>query len=187
MIEEVKKTCDILRKGGIILYPTDTIWGIGCDATNIEAVKRIYSIKQREDSKSMLVLIDSVELLDYYVDEVPEIAQSLIELSEKPVTIIYSQAKNVAPNLIASDGSLGIRVTGEEFSNSLCRLLKRPIVSTSANISGQPAPAFFDEISQEIIDAVDYVVEYRRNDKTKKQASSIIKLDKGGLIKVIRE
>ena len=187
MIEELKKTCDILRKGGIILYPTDTIWGIGCDATNVEAVKRIYSIKQREDSKSMLVLIDSAELLDYYVEDVPEIAQSLIELSEKPVTIIYSQAKNVAPNLIASDGSLGIRVTGEEFSNSLCRLLKRPIVSTSANISGQPAPAFFDEISQEIIDAVDYVVEYRRNDKTKKQASSIIKLDKGGLIKVIRE
>ena len=187
MIEEVKKTCDILRKGGIILYPTDTIWGIGCDATNIEAVKRIYSIKQREDSKSMLVLIDSVELLDYYVDEVPEIAQSLIELSEKPITIIYSQAKNVASNLIALDGSLGIRVTSEEFSNSLCRLLKKPIVSTSANITGQSAPAFFDEISQEIIDAVDYVVEYRRNDRIKKQASSVIKLDKGGLINVIRE
>ena len=187
MTEEVKKVCDILRKGGVILYPTDTIWGIGCDATNREAVKKIYSIKQRIDSKSMLVLIDSADYLDYYVEEVPEIAHSLIELSEKPITIIYPQAKNVAPDLIASDGSLGIRITKEKFSNSLCKLFKKPIVSTSANISRQLAPCFFDEISQEIKNAVDYVVEYRRNDKTKTQASSIVKLGKGNVIKVIRE
>jgi len=187
MEEEIKKACEIVWKGGIILYPTDTIWGIGCDATNPDAVKKIYDLKKRSDSKSMLVLIDSTAKLDYYVDELPDIALDLIELSEKPLTIIYSGAKNIASNLIAEDGSLGIRVTNEEFSKKLCQRLKKPLVSTSANISGMPAPANFSEISSEIIDAVDYVVNYRQEDTGSAKPSGIIKLGKGGLVKVIRE
>jgi L-threonylcarbamoyladenylate synthase len=179
--------CEVLWKGGVILYPTDTIWGIGCDATNPEAVKRIYDIKQRSDSKSMLVLVDSTAKLDYYVDELPEIALDLIELSDKPLTIIYSNARNVAPNLIAPDGTLGIRVTKEDFSRQLCQRLKKPLVSTSANISGQAPPANFSEISEEIIRAVDYVVNYRQEETQKARPSGIIQLGKGGLIKIIRK
>ena len=187
MEEELKKACNIIRKGGIILYPTDTIWGIGCDAANAEAVQRIYDLKQRSDSCAMLVLIDSPEYLPHYVRELPDIAGNLIELSVKPLTIIYSGAQNVAPNLIAADGSLGIRITRETFSQQLCRRLRKPLVSTSANISGQPAPANFSEIRDEILQGVDYVVDYRQQEKQKSQASSIIRLEKGGIVKVIRE
>jgi L-threonylcarbamoyladenylate synthase len=187
MEEEIRNAFEAVRKGGIILYPTDTVWGIGCDATNPEAVKRIYTIKQRADSKSMLVLIDSAAFLDYYVEDFPEIAFDLIDLSDKPLTIVYSNARNVALDLIAPDGSLGIRVTKEEFSQKLCRRLRKPLVSTSANISGQAVPGNFSEISQEIIKAVDYVVNYRREEKQKAKPSSIIQLGKGGLVKVIRE
>ena len=187
MEEELKKACDIIRKGGIILYPTDTIWGIGCDATHTEAVQRIYDLKQRPDSRSMLVLLDAPEYLTHYVRELPDIALELIELSVKPLTIIYSGAQNVAPNLIAPDGSLGIRITRETFSQQLCRRMKKPLVSTSANISGQAAPANFSEIREEILRGVDYVVDYRRQEKQKNQASSIIQLGKGGIVKVIRE
>ena len=186
MIEDVKAALDVLQKGGVILYPTDTIWGIGCDATNEEAVKRIYAIKNRIDSKSMLVLMENAALLDRYVDEVPEIAFDLIELTDKPLTIIYDGAKNLAKNLIAEDGSIGIRITTETFSSDLIRRFKRPIVSTSANISGQPSPACFDEIGHEIIDAVDYVVKYRQDDSQKAVPSSIMKLGRGGEIKIIR-
>ena len=187
MEEELKKACDIIRKGGIILYPTDTIWGIGCDATNAEAVQRIYDLKQRPDTRSMLVLIDSPEYLHQYVREVPDMASDLIALSVKPLTIIYSGAQNVAPNLIAQDGSLGIRVTREAFSQQLCRRIKKPLVSTSANISGQPAPANFSEITGEILRGVDYAVNYRQQETQKNQASSIIQLGTGGTVKVIRE
>lgn len=186
MEEDIKKACDILLSGGIILYPTDTIWGIGCDATNENAVKKIYEIKQRTDSKSMLVLLDTTSKLDYYTSEVPDIALDLIELSEKPVTIIYSGARNLAPNLIADDGSIGIRITNENFSKELCRRFRKPLVSTSANISGQVAPANFTEINPHIKDNVDYVVNYRQNDLSKSVPSSIIKLNAGGEIKVIR-
>ena len=187
MEKDIKKTCDILSKGGVILYPTDTIWGIGCDATNPDAVKRVYEIKQRTDSKSMLVLMDSTAKLDFYVSDWPDIALDLIEVSDKPITVIYSGAKNLAPNLIAEDGSIGIRITQEKFSKELCRRFKKPIVSTSANISGKTSPANFSEISSEVIDAVDYVVNYRQDDLTPSKPSSIIKLDKGGIIKIIRE
>ncbi|GHV20788.1 threonylcarbamoyl-AMP synthase [Clostridia bacterium] len=187
MEEEIKKACDILKSGGVILYPTDTIWGIGCDATNPEAVKRIYAIKNRPDTKSMLVLLDSPAKLDYYVDELPCMALDLIDLSDKPLTIIYSGARNVAPDLIAPDGTLGIRITQEAFSKEICRRLKKPLVSTSANSSGQPSPSRFSEISDEIIQAVDYVVDYRREEIQKAIPSSIIQLGKGGLIKIIRE
>jgi L-threonylcarbamoyladenylate synthase len=186
MIDDIKAALEVLQKGGVILYPTDTIWGLGCDACNEEAVKRIYAIKNRIDSKSMLVLTENAALLERYVAEVPEIAYDLIELSEKPLTIIYDGAKNLAKNLIAEDGSIGIRLTTEAFSSDLIRRFKRPVVSTSANISGKPSPACFDEIEQEIIDAVDYVVKYRQDDTSKAVPSSIMKLGRGGEIKIIR-
>jgi len=187
MIEDLKAALAVLQKGGVILYPTDTIWGLGCDACNEEAVKKIYALKNRLDSKSMLVLIENAALLDRYVDEVPEIAFDLIELTDKPLTIIFDGAKNLAKNLIAEDGSVGIRITTEAFSKELIRRFKRPIVSTSANISGKPSPACFDEIDQIIIDSVDYVVKYRQDDLQKAVPSGIIKLGKGGEIKVIRQ
>lgn len=187
MIEDIKAALDVLQKGGVILYPTDTIWGIGCDACNETAVQRIYEIKKRIDSKSMLVLMENAALIERYVDEVPEIAYDLIELTEKPLTIIYDGARNLAKNLIAEDGSIGIRITGEKFSSDLIRRFKRPIVSTSANISGKASPACFIEIDPEIIDAVDYVVKFRQDDTEKAVPSSIIKLGRGGEIKIIRE
>ena len=176
-----------MQKGGVILYPTDTVWGIGCDATSEEAVRRVYEIKQRADSKAMLVLVDSDAKVSLYVKNVPPVAWDLIELSTKPLTIIYDGAKNLAPNLIAADGSVGIRVTSEAFSKELCFRFRKAIVSTSANISGQPAPAVFSEITEDIKQAVDYVVDYRRNEKGHPKPSSIIKLGEGGVVKVIRE
>mgnify|MGYP001521304636 FL=1 len=139
--QDVKKACEVMQKGGIILYPTDTIWGIGCDATNAEAVKRVYDIKKRADSKAMLVLVDSSVKVDFYVRDVPAVAWDLIDYATKPLTIIYDGARNLAENLLAEDGSVGIRVTGEAFSKELCFRFRKAIVSTSANISGQPSPA----------------------------------------------
>lgn len=187
MNDEIKKACEIMQAGGVILYPTDTVWGIGCDATNPEAVKKVYEIKRRADSKSMLVLIDTSAKLDFYVDEVPDIALDLIEFTAKPLTIIYSGARNLAPNLIAADGSVGIRITNEQFSKRLCERFRKPVVSTSANVSGEPTPSIFSEISDEIKNAVDYIVDFRRNDNQKAQPSGIIKLGVGGLVQVIRE
>ncbi len=186
MHDDVKAALEVLQNGGVILYPTDTIWGIGCDACNEEAVKRIYAIKNRVDSKSMLVLLENAALLDRYVDEVPEIAFDLIEVTDKPLTIIYDGAKNLAKNLIADDGSIGIRITTEAFSSDLIRRFKRPVVSTSANISGKTSPACFAEIDQKIIEAVDYVVKYRQDETQKAVPSGIIKLGRSGEIKIIR-
>ena len=176
-----------MREGGVILYPTDTIWGIGCDATNEDAVRRVYEIKQRQDSKAMLVLVDSSVKVDFYVRDVPEVAWDLIDLADKPLTIIYSGARNLAANLLAEDGSVGIRVTNEDFSKRLCQQFRKAIVSTSANISGQPSPKNFSEISEEVKSAVDYIVGYRQEEMSNSKPSSIIKLDKGGVIKIIRE
>lgn len=176
-----------MREGGVILYPTDTIWGIGCDATNEDAVRRVYEIKQRQDSKAMLVLVDSSVKVDFYVRDVPEVAWDLIDLADKPLTIIYSGARNLAANLLAEDGSVGIRVTNEDFSKRLCQQFRKAIVSTSANISGQPSPKHFSEISEEVKSAVDYIVGYRQEEMSNPKPSSIIKLDKGGVIKIIRE
>lgn len=187
MKEDIRKACEVMQKGGVILYPTDTIWGIGCDATNAEAVKRVYEIKKRSDSKAMLVLVDNAVKVDFYVDGAPEVAFDLIELTNKPLTIIYDGAKNLAPNLIAEDGSVGVRVTSEEFSNQLCYRFRKAIVSTSANVSGEPSPATFGEISDEIKQAVDYIVQSRQQENKASQSSSIIKLGKGGQVKVIRE
>ena len=176
-----------MREGGVILYPTDTIWGIGCDATNEDAVRRVYEIKQRQDSKAMLVLVDSSVKVDFYVQDAPEVAWDLIDLADKPLTIIYSGARNLAANLLAEDGSVGIRVTNEDFSKRLCQQFRKAVVSTSANISGQPSPRNFSEISEEVKSAVDYIVGYRQEEMSNPKPSSIIKLDKGGVIKIIRE
>jgi L-threonylcarbamoyladenylate synthase len=187
MHDDLKKAVEILKGGGIILYPTDTIWGIGCDATKVEAVQRIYEIKKREDSKSMLVLMENPALLERYVEEVPEVAWDLVEISSTPLTVIYPGAKNLAANLVASDGSIGIRFTKEKFTSQLLQRFRKPLVSTSANISGEKSPAFFDEISDEIKSQVDYIVEYRQEDTTPAQPSSIIKLGPGGQIDIIRK
>ena len=176
-----------MQEGGVILYPTDTVWGLGCDATNPDAVRRVYEIKQRADSKAMLVLVDSPVKVDFYVQDVPDVAWVLIEVADKPLTIIYSGARNLAPNLLAEDGSVGIRVTGENYSLRLCQQFRKAIVSTSANISGQPGAANFSEISDEVKSQVDYVVGFRQDDMSRPKPSSIIKLEKGGVIKIIRE
>ena len=175
-----------MAAGGLILYPTDTIWGIGCDATNEEAVRRVYELKRRSDHKAMLLLMDSSAKLNYYVQEVPDLAWDLIELADSPLTVIYNGARNVAPNLLAADGSVGIRITQEEFSHKLCERFRKPLVSTSANVSGDPSPANFSEISETIKAGVDYIVRYRQDDLSKAAPSHIIKLGAGGLVKIIR-
>ena len=185
--EEAKKCVEIMRKGGVILYPTDTVWGIGCDATNAAAVQRVFEIKKRADSKAMLLLVDSADRLARYVGDVPAVAWDLIELTTKPLTIIYDGARNLAPNLVAEDGSVGIRVTSELFSKELCYRFQKPVVSTSANVSGEPTPNNYSEISPEIIDAVDYVVIYKQLEKGSAKSSSIIKLTANGTVTVIRE
>jgi len=185
--EDLREALRALRDGGIILYPTDTIWGIGCDAGNEEAVQRIFQLKKREDSKSMLMLIDHEGRLESYVDIVPEIAWQLIDVADNPLTIIYPGVKNIAPTLIAKDGSAGFRITKEPFNQELIKALKKPLVSTSANISGEPSPQNFDEISEGIREGVDYVVQYRQDDITRYKPSSIIKLGTGGEIKILRK
>ncbi|MDQ2180327.1 L-threonylcarbamoyladenylate synthase [Marinifilum sp. D714] len=187
MNNDINKALEVLKSGGVILYPTDTIWGIGCDATNADAVKRVYEIKQREDCKAMLVLMENPNRLNSYVDEVPEIAWDLIDVNDKPMTLIYPGAKNLAPNLINSDGTIGIRITNEEFTQNLIQRFKKPIVSTSANISGDPSPANFDEINETLKELVDYIVEYRQDDLEKASASSIIKIGVGGEIQILRK
>lgn len=187
MQNDINQALKVLNNGGVILYPTDTIWGIGCDATNENAVKRIFSIKKREDSKSMLVLMENPALLDRYVDDVPEIAWDLIEITSTPLTIIYPGAKNLARGLVAEDGTIGIRFTKEKFTQELLQKFRRPLVSTSANISGEKSPVFFDEITDEIKSQVDYIVNYRQDDRIPAKPSSIIKLDAGGRIEIIRK
>lgn len=186
MHNDIKKALDVLHSGGVILYPTDTIWGIGCDATNPEAVKRVYEIKKREDSKAMLVLMENPNRLNSYVDEVPEIAWDLIDTNDQPMTLIYPGAKNLASNLINSDGTIGIRITEEEFTQQLIQRFKKPIVSTSANVSGEASPASFLDITEDIKEAVDYIVEYKQDDVSESKASSIIKIGLGGEIQIIR-
>ena len=186
--QDLQQALFVLREGGVILYPTDTVWGIGCDATNADAVARVYEIKKRVDSKAMLVLLDGAGKLQGYVDKVPETAWLLLEASEgqRPMTIIYPKAKNLAPNLLAEDGSVGIRITSEPFTKALCEQLRHPIVSTSANISGEPTAKTFKEISQELLETVDYVCQFRRNDTTTYKPSSIIKIDENERITIIR-
>ena len=184
---DLEEAVATLRRGGIILYPTDTVWGIGCDATNEEAVRRIYALKRREDSKSMLVLVAETHEVERLISDVPEVAYDLMELAVRPITIVYtSGASGVAPSLIGEGGSLGIRQTREAFSSALCRQLRHPIVSTSANISGEPTPLLFSGISEEIRSGVDYIVRYRQEDTTPREPSQISQLGTGGEVKVLR-
>ena len=187
MIEEINKAYSVLKSGGLILYPTDTIWGIGCDATNPEAVDKIYKLKQRKDTKSMLVLIDKSGRIPSYVSEMPELAWDLIELADKPLTIIYPKAKNLAKNLLAPDGSIGIRVVNHDFCSMLIGRFGRPIVSTSANISGKPSPKSFFDIDQSIKDQVDFIVSEEFDHPVSDKPSGIISLGVNGDIKIIRE
>ncbi len=185
MHEAIKKALEVLRNGGVILYPTDTVWGIGCDATNDEAVKRVRQIKQRNDDKSLIVMLDSLAKLDRYVVDAPDLAYDLIEMSEKPLTIIYEQSKGLSSYVSLNDKSVGIRITNEAFSQRLLEQFKRPVVSTSANKCGETTPLCFGEITQEIKAAVDYVVEFRQDDK-RATPSSIIMLSNNGTVKVLR-
>ena len=188
--EELEKAVGCLRNGGVILYPTDTVWGLGCDATDAEAVSRIFSIKNREDSKSLILLVSDEDMLCRYIREMPEIAAQLIEVNDKPMTIIYPEALTgpgaLASNVVAEDGSVGIRIPMMDFCRQMCRRLGRPVVSTSANISGQPSPRCFSEIAPEVIAGVDYVCTSRRDEKNP-AASSIIKLGAGCEVNIIRE
>lgn len=186
VLEDVGRACKVMQDGGIILYPTDTIWGLGCDATNAEAVAKIYEIKRRADNKALITLVPDAGWLERYVDEVPEVAWELVEAAVDPMTIVFDKGKNIAANLMGGDGSVGIRVTSEFYSQQLCRRLRRPIVSTSANVSGEPSAAIFTDISRDILDAADYVADYRRDDKSRGKASTVIKLGSGGLIKILR-
>jgi L-threonylcarbamoyladenylate synthase len=187
MEQDIQKCLEVLAAGGTILYPTDTIWGIGCDATRTDAVQQIYGLKQREDSKAMLVLVDSPDMLSRYVDEIPEMAEKILEINEDPLTIIYPSGRNLAGNLLAPDGSIGIRVTTDPFCEELIRRFRKPVVSTSANKASQPSPAAFREIADDIRSGVDYTVTWRQHDKTKRKPSGILKVSLNGEISVIRK
>ncbi|MDB5002336.1 MAG: tsaC 2 [Mucilaginibacter sp.] len=184
--DEVAKAFKVVQDGGIILYPTDTIWGIGCDAANTEAVKKIYRLKQRDEAKSMIILLDTDNKLASYIQEVPELAYNLIEYAENPLTLIMPGARNISPALIANDGSVGIRVSNHPFCQGLIQRLRRPLVSTSANISGKPSPQYFSQIDQEVIDGVDYVVDVDQHSMEIKNPSTIMRLAPDGRFEFIR-
>lgn len=186
MQEEIQKAYDVLKEGGTILYPTDTVWGIGCDATNAEAVAKIYKLKQREESKSMIVLMNGEKMIYNVFKEIPEVAWEILDISDKPTTLILDNPRNVAPNLIAADKSLGMRLVKDPFCFKLLERLKKPLVSTSANISGKATPLTFKEISSEIIKGVDYVVNLQRESSAGKP-SSIIKIGNNLQVKIIRK
>ena len=188
--DDIRAAVDVLRRGGIIVYPTDTVWGIGSDATSSEAVRRVFALKQRADAKALITLVGSLAHLERTVDCIPEVAYQLIEYSERPVTIVYDHpdpAACIAPELLAEDGTIGVRVTTEPFSRALCEAFCKPLVSTSANISGQPAPATYTEISSKILEGADYVCLTRRDESAStNKPSSVIRLSEGGLFKIIR-
>ncbi len=188
--EDIRAAVDVLRRGGVILYPTDTVWGIGCDACCSEAVRKVFEIKHRADSKALITLVGSEAQLERTIDEVPDVAYQLIEYSEKPVTIVYDKplaSARIAPELLAEDGSIGVRLTREAFSRALCMALRKPVVSTSANVSGQPAPEVFTQIPPEILEAVDYVCLSRRDEQPgQSQPSTVIRLSTCGLFKILR-
>ena len=185
--EDIKESLNTLKSGGIILYPTDTIWGLGCDATNSSAVEKIFKIKSRIASRSLLILVNNEQMLERYVKEIPEIAFELISVADTPLTIIYPEGKNLAPGVCSDDGSVGIRICHEEFCRELIGRFRKPIVSTSANPSGKPSPSHFGEIDKSLVQKADYVVKYRQDDRQKQSASPVIKLEQDGTLKIIRE
>lgn len=185
--EDLNKALETLKNGGLILYPTDTIWGIGCDATNPEAIEKVFALKGREQHKSLIVLLHNDNQLAGYVNDIPEVAYDLIEYTETPLTIVYSNAKNLASNVIASDGSIGIRIVRHPFCEQLLQRFRKPIVSTSANISGDASPSSFDEISEQIKAGVDYIVEYGQHEKGDGKSSTVMKLDPSGKFEFLRK
>ncbi|GGI24160.1 L-threonylcarbamoyladenylate synthase [Pedobacter mendelii] len=185
--DEINKALEMLKSGGVILYPTDTIWGLGCDATNPDAVDKLLEIKNRPREKSLIILLDNDNKIQSYIDEVPEVAYDLIEYAENPLTVIFSGAKNLAANVINEDGSVGIRVVKHDFCTALIQRFRKPIVSTSANISGEPSPKNFDDISTQITEAVDYIVDFEQEDRTIRKPSTIMKLSPGGQFEFIRK
>jgi len=185
--EDIKEALTTLRNGGIILYPTDTIWGFGCDPTNPAAVEKIFRIKSREPGKSLLILVDGEPMLERYVSEVPDVAWELTGVSEDPLTIIYPGGKNLAAGVCGEDGSVGIRICHDEFCRELIKKFRKPVVSTSANFSGKSSPGTFSEIEIPVIEAADYVVKYRQDDRRKYSSSPVIKLSSDGTIKIIRK
>ncbi len=186
MTEEINNAIEVLSNGGLILYPTDTVWGIGCDATNAIAVQKIYELKQRVATKSMICLVANDFMLERHVNTVPDVAYDLIDVSPRPITIVYDEPKGVAKNLISDDNTLAIRVASDKFCQYLINKFKKPIVSTSANLSGEPTPSSFADISEHILKGVDYVVDLHK-DKDNSVSSTIIKLSNDGTVKVIRE
>ncbi len=187
MNKDIQKAIEVLHSGGLLLYPTDTIWGIGCDATNAQAIEKVFKLKGRLNDKPLIILIDDDNKLASYVREIPDVAYQLIEFAEKPLTIIYDGAKNLAENLIAEDGSIGIRVTSHPFCKELLRRFRKPIVSTSANLSGFPSPKSFYDINKEIKDGVDYIVNYGQDEVNEYNASTIMKLGTSGEFRLIRK
>lgn len=185
-MDEITKTLEVLRRGGVILYPTDTVWGIGCDATNAEAVARVYAIKQRDDSKALVMLLDNADSVASWITAVPDVAYELWEVTDKPLTLVLPGAKGLADNLMASDGSVAIRVSSDDFCRRLIRSFGRPLVSTSANLSGGKTPKSYKDIAPEIVSAVDYVVDPQLERGATGKASSIIKLGLGGEFEIIR-
>ncbi|WP_313514219.1 L-threonylcarbamoyladenylate synthase [Sphingobacterium sp.] len=185
--EDLNQALETLKSGGLILYPTDTIWGIGCDATNPEAVEKIFALKGRDKGKSMIILLGNDNQLQSYVSEVPEVAYELLEATDKPLTIIYSKAKNLATNVVAEDGSIGIRVVNHPFCEQLLQRFRKPIVSTSANISGEASARNYAEVSDDIVNGVDYVVKFGQQDPSNGTASTIMKLDPSGKFEFIRK
>ena len=185
MTNQINEALAILKSGGLILYPTDTVWGIGCDATNADAISKVYALKKREESKALICLVSDFRMLNQYVEHVPEVAYDILKSAQRPTTVIYDQPIRVAENLVAEDNSLAIRVTNDPFCRQLIKKFRRPVVSTSANISGAPTPSNFKEIAEEILEGVDYVVNLPLKKKSMKP-SAIIKLKNDGTVSVIR-
>jgi L-threonylcarbamoyladenylate synthase len=184
--DDLKNTLQVLRAGGIILYPTDTIWGLGCDPSNKAAVEKIFRIKARAENKSLIILVNGTDMLERYVREVPSSAREILSASDSPLTIIYPEGKNLAPGVCSEDGSVGIRICRDDFVSELIERFRKPIVSTSANLSGKASPAHFGEIEEELINQVDYTVKFKQNDRYKHSASPVIKIDKKGVLKILR-
>ncbi len=187
--DDVKAAVDTLRRGGVLVYPTDTIWGIGCDATNEQAVRRIFAIKHRDDHKALITLVHSIAMLERTVDGIPDVAYELLDAAVDPLTIVYDHGRGVAPALMGEDGSLGVRITTEAVSAAICRQLGRPLVSTSANVSGSPAPLCFAQITPEILDAVDYVCTSRRDEPclASVKPSTVMRLHEDGSFQILRK
>ncbi|MBR4553107.1 MAG: threonylcarbamoyl-AMP synthase [Bacteroidaceae bacterium] len=185
-LDDIREAVRVMRSGGLVLMPTDTIWGLACDATNEAAVRKVFALKRRDDSKALIALVDAPETVQRYVSEVPDAAWDLMDVAMSPLTLVYDEARNLASNLVAADGSVAIRVTREPFSQALCKRMGRAVVSTSANISGEPSPRCFAEISEDVKAAVDYICTSRRDEKPAAKPSGIIKIGQGGEVKIIR-